>query len=161
MNNLAIWLSASLLLCMAEIVVPGQVTFGLGVSGLLVTLLLWTGLVSTWPTALVVWLVASVPTILVLRLFFAWIMPGDIAVQTTDEDSALEGQVVQVVETIEPAGEGRVAFGGSTWPAISLKERLVAGLSARLMVRTGLVWVVKPVQNEYPPEPQAGDRITS
>jgi len=158
MDISTIWLSASLLLCLAELVLPGQVAFGLGLSGLLVTLLLSVGLFSSWPAAAAVWLAASIPVVLMLRAIFSWMAPGDTAVQSTDEDGALEGRVVEVVETIEPTGEGRVAFGGSSWPAISLKGRLAAGLPARLMIRAGLVWVVKPVDSQDPPEPPAGDR---
>lgn len=160
MDLSAIWLGSSLLLCLAEFVLPGQFALGLGLSGLLVALLIWVGLVTTWPVATVVWLLVSVPVVLLTRAFFSWMMPGDTAVQSTDEDGALEGQVVQVVEAIAPGREGRVAFGDSTWPAMSLKARLAAGMSARLMMRSGLVWIVQPLECEDLREPPDSARAS-
>ncbi|MEI8397122.1 MAG: NfeD family protein [Rhodospirillaceae bacterium] len=158
MDISTVWLGASLLICLAELALPGQVAIGIGLSGLLVTLLLWFGILDTWPVAALASLVGSIPIILMARAFFSWMMPGDTAVHSTDEDGALEGRRVKVVETIEPGGEGRVAFGDSTWPAITLKERLVAGLSARLLVRAGLVWVVKPIPPDDLPGSPADDQ---
>ncbi len=157
MDLSAIWLCVSLLLCLAELVLPGQVSLGLGLSGLLVSLLLWAGIASTWPVAALATLVLSIPIVLMVRAFCSWLMPGDTAVQSTDEDGALEGQVVRVVETIEPGRDGRVAFGDSSWPAMSNQERLEAGQLARLHMRAGLVWVVVPVDSEDLPAPLAGD----
>lgn len=165
MNLSTFWLCTSLLLCLAELLLPGQIALGLGLSGLAVTLLLWTGIITTGPVAVVLSLAASIPIVLGLRACLEWMLPGDAVVQSTDEDAALEGQVVQVVETIEPGGEGRVAFGDSSWPAMSLKERLVAGQPARLLMRSGLVWVVKPVEwsddSGNHPEPSGSQQLDS
>ncbi len=156
MDLLSTWLTTSLILCLAELILPGQVALGVGLSGLLVTALMWVGLTTSWRAAALISLVLSIPVVLILRLFCAWLMPGDTAVQSTDEDGALEGQVVRVVETIEPGHDGRVAFGDSTWPAMSNKDRLEAGQFARLHMRVGLVWVVVLVDCDDLPTTPAG-----
>lgn len=152
MDMLSLWLGGSVLFILAELVLPGQVAVGLGIAGLIVSAGLWLGLIDGWLGAIVVWFLAAPPAVLAMRAAFSRFMPGEQQVQSTDEDEVWLGRIVMVVETIEPGKEGRVAFGDTTWSAISSEGRLEPGTSVRLLMRDGLSWVVKPVADaETPP----------
>lgn len=155
MSMLTLWLAGSIGFILAELVLPGQVAIGLGMGGLVVALGLWLGLIEAWPAAVLVWLAAAAPAVLIMRAVFCRFMPGETVRAVTDEDAPYLGRVVQVVEAIEPGKEGRVAFGDTTWPAISAEGRLEPGMAARLLMRDGLSWVVKPIVDPAPPDPKA------
>lgn len=154
---LTLWFFASVLFIAAELVVPGQVAMGLGMGGLVVSLGLWLGLIESWPSAIVVWLFAAPPFVLAMRAVFHRFMPGEIETVSTDEDAPLMGRVVMVVDVNETGTEGRVAFGDSSWPAISAEGRLEPGLPAQLLMRDGLYWVVKPIRTAETASPGRTD----
>ncbi len=140
------WLTGGVVLCLLEVIVPGQVLIGLGSAAILVGGAVWLGLVEGVLSALTLWFIGSMALTVAIRGAVARLMPGDASEDSTDEDADVAGRVVEVVETIEPGRPGRVRFGETSWPAICFDGRLEAGLSARLLMRDGLCWVVAPLR---------------
>ena len=138
------WIVAGAVLIVLELIVPGMVLVFLGAAALLVALFVWLGLIQTWMAAITTWFIASLVLLLVLRSFFQRFMSGDFERQSTNEDFAAYGEVVDVVEAIGPDKEGRVRYRGTTWQAICYDHTLEAGTKAQIVCRDNLIWIVEP-----------------
>lgn len=138
------WFIGGVLLIVLELIVPGGVLAPLGAAALIVGGLEWAGIVGDWVTALTLWFILSIVLIIVFRVAFRRLLPGDESRGRDDEDADAYDTVVEVTETIERGGEGRIAFRGSTWPAVCHERTLKAGEKATLFYRDGVRWVVSP-----------------
>ena len=141
---LTTWIVAGAVLIVLELIVPGMVLVFLGAGALLVALFVWLGLIQTWMAAITTWFIASLVLLLVLRSFFQRFMSGDVERQSTNEDFAAYGEVVDVVEAIGPDKEGRIRYRGTTWQAICYDHTLDAGTKAHIVCRDNLIWIVEP-----------------
>ena len=144
---LTYWVVGGVILLLAEIVVPGMVLGFLGAAALMVAGLLWLGVIEGPVAALTTWFIGSIVLLVALRGMFQRLMPGDVEVQSTDEDLDAYGSVVEVAETIPKGETGRIRFHGSTWTAICYERTLEAGSRARLVTRDGIGWVVEPMED--------------
>ena len=141
---LTTWIVVGAVLLVLELIVPGMVLVFLGAGALLVALLVWLGLIQTWVASITTWFIASLVLLLVLRGFFQRFMSGEAEAQSTDEDFAAYGEVVDVVEAIGPDKEGRIRYRGTTWQATCYDHTLEAGSKAQIVYRESLVWIVEP-----------------
>ncbi len=143
---LTYWIVGGVILLAAEIIVPGMVLGFLGAAALLVALALWLGLIEGLVQALTSWFIGSIVMLVALRGLFQRMMPGDEAVQSTDEDLDAFGTVVEVAETIPEGEQGRIRFRGTTWVATCYERTLEPGSRAKLVTREGITWVVEPIE---------------
>ncbi len=143
---LTYWIVGGIVLLAAEIVVPGMVLGFLGAAALLVAGVRWLGVIEGLVAALTTWFIGSIVMLVALRGLFQRLMPGDQAIQSTDEDLDAFGTVVEVAETIPKGEQGRIRFRGTTWVATCYARTLEPGSRAKLVTRDGIAWVVEPLE---------------
>jgi len=139
------WLILGIVLMLLELLVPGLVVVFLGAGAIIVAAARWLGLVDGWMASIGLWLGSSLVLIFSLRDFFSRIGGGRQERSPTDEDRALVGKVVEVMEAVGPQQEGRIRLGGTTWRARCDVERIEAGGQARIAFRDEMIWVVEPL----------------
>lgn len=145
-SMLYFWLSFGAALVFAELLLPGLVSVFVGLGALTVAGLLHFGYIEHLSAQLTTWFVSSTVYIFSLRLLIMRFYPSDRSTQNIDEDEAMMGQVVPVVETISGAGAGRIRFGDSTWKAICKEgETFKAGERVQIVGRENISWVVTKV----------------
>lgn len=149
---LTAWIVAGVALMLLELVVPGLVLVFLGAGALLVALLVWLGLLSSWVTATTTWFIASLALLLGLRGLVQRLVPGQTETQSTDEELDAFGEIVEVAETVGPEPGGRIRYRGTTWDALCLEQTIQAGARARIVCREDLVWIVDPADVLEPGE---------
>lgn len=141
-----VWLIVGVGLLAMELFVPGLVVCFLGLAAMIVAGLRWAGLIPGLMESFLAWAVISVVLVLGLRQFALRWLPSERSFQTTDEDLDAVGAVVEVVQQISSGDQnGRVRYGGTSWPAITREGVIPAGGRARLILRDNLVWIVEPV----------------
>jgi inner membrane protein len=140
-----IWLIAGIGLLVSELFIPGLITGFFGIGAILVSILRWLGIVTGLTQSLIAWLGISFVLLVTLRQVALKWFPSQRSFELTDEDIAAAGTVVDVVQEIGPSrSDGRIRFGGTTWPAVSKEGVLLTGTKAKLLYRDNLVWVVEP-----------------
>ena len=141
---LTAWIVAGVVLMLLELLVPGAVLVFLGAGALIVALLVWLGLLSSWVSAITTWFIASLALLLGLRGLVLRLVPGETETQSTDEELDVFGQIVEVIEAVGPEPGGRIRFRGTTWDALCLEQTIPAGSKARIVLREDLAWIVDP-----------------
>lgn len=136
------WIVASVLLFILEILTPGFVLacFGVGALGALIPALLGLGLV--WQIG--AFCIVSFLALFLLRPFVQRISRGKKEIKTAAD--SLVGSIGVVSETIEN-GRGRVAIDGDHWRAESEEpgQTLEKGTKVRVVARESIVLTVKPL----------------
>jgi membrane protein implicated in regulation of membrane protease activity len=147
--TLVTWLFfvGGLVLMLLETLVPGGVSFFLGIGGLTVAALRAVGILVDPLTALVAWVFVSTGLTLALRPVAMRYFGGDTSVGITNEDAEAIGNVVTVVEPVGEDEAGRIRFRGATWDARSIEGRLPEGAHAQLLYRDNLTWIVEPTDH--------------
>lgn len=131
------------MLILLELLLPGLVVVFFGVAALIVAVLSGAGFITSWVVAVGVWLLSSSGLVLIARSGGYRLGAGYKEHSSTNEELDAFGERVEVVESLGPSTEGRIRFRGSTWPARSLEEEIVAGRYARIITRDNLVWIVE------------------
>lgn len=142
------FLGGGVLLMILEATLPGGVSFFMGLSGVLVAVLRFLGLLSSPFSAVMVWVFASLGLVLALRPVAKRYFGGESERAMTNEDVNALDAVVTVIEEVGSLGEeGRIRFRGSEWRARTPEEgqALPPGSEARIVYRDNLTWVVEPV----------------
>lgn len=144
-----IWLIGGIVLMVLEFLVPGGIVFFLGLGAVLVSGLLYVGLIEGWIQAFTVWFIGSLLLVFGLRGVVQKFMPAQVDQGKTDEDLDAYDSIVSVCETIPAGGEGRIAFRGSTWKARSYRHdrSFEQGAEVRIIFRENLVWIVDAIEN--------------
>lgn len=142
MEPWSIWAIAGAIMIVLEFIIPGGIIVFLGVSAGIVGGAIYLGLITSIFSAFLAWFIVSIFSILVLRSFFMKYFEGDSKVQNVDEDAALVGMLVEVVEQVLPHKEGRVRFRDTTWGARS-DEKLEIGAKAAITGRDGNHLIIK------------------
>lgn len=143
------WLSFGAFLVFAELLLPGLVSVFLGLGALTVALLMHLNYIDNFPSQLIAWFVSSTVYIFTLRLLVMRYYPSDTEKQSIDEDQAMIGKVVEVIEKISGQGGGRISEGDSTWAAISAnKLEIEVGEKVEIVGRENISWVVKKTPQE-------------
>lgn len=134
-------------LMLIETVVPGGISFFLGVGGIVVGGLRAMGLVLDPITAVITWIFLSTGLTIALRPLMLRFAQGDTSLAMTDEDAEAMGETVTVVDPVGPEDPGRIRFRGATWDARTLEGTLPKGAEAQLLYRDNLTWVVEPADH--------------
>lgn len=142
-----VFLIGGMLLMLLELVIPGGVTFFLGVGALLMAGLRAVGLFADPVTAVIVWVLLSTGLTIVLRPIASRYFGGMTSFGITDEDAEAVGQTVTVVSTVREETPGRIRFRGATWDARTVNGPLPEGAEARILYRDNLTWIVEPVDH--------------
>jgi hypothetical protein len=143
------WLIFGVILIFAEILLPGLVSVFVGLGAITVSALLHYGYIDNLPSQLTTWFVSSTLYIFTLRLLVMRYYPSDSVTQDIDEDHAVIGQMVEVIDPISRQSSGRIRFGDSTWVAVSVDdEEIGLGEKVRVVGRKDISWIVKRVSNE-------------
>ncbi len=141
-----IFFIGGLALIVLEALLPGGVSFFLGVSGLIVGGLRWLGLISDPVTSLAIWLFTSIALLIAIRPFFMKYFGGESTYKLADEDVEAMDQVVEVIEPVNANdNSGRIRFQGISWKAQTLEGKLDTGSKAKIKYRDNVTWIVEPV----------------
>lgn len=110
------WFLLGAVLMFSEFLLPGFIVIFFGIAAWLVALAVWTFDIS-FDTQILIFIIASIISILTLRRYFKSTFKGD----TVGMDSLDRriGQHAEVVEAIPAKGTGRIRGLGSTWPAVA------------------------------------------
>ncbi len=139
-----VWAVIGLFLILAEIILPGGIVILLGAACIVVSSLLWGGIVEGISQSLTVWFITSIVLLLGFRGLTQKLIGGDSHVDNTDEAVDLYGQVAEVKETIGPGEkQGRIHFQGSDWPAVADGRVIEAGEIVRIICQQNIAFVVE------------------
>jgi membrane protein implicated in regulation of membrane protease activity len=140
------WLGGGLLLIAFEIAWPHFFTSFFGLGAIVVAVLRWAGVLESFFSCFLVWIVISTVLVLTSRHYAKRFLYGETTYTVTDEDLDAAGEVVEVVSTvIAESATGRVRFRGVTWPAISVGRTIQPGEKAKLLFRDNLIWRIEAV----------------
>lgn len=135
-----------LALIVLEALLPGGVSFFLGVSGLIVGGLRWLGIISDPVTSVGLWLFTSIALLIAIRPFFMKYFGGESSYKLADEDVEAIDQIVEVIEPVNASdNSGRIRFQGISWKAQTLEGKLDTGSKAKIKYRDNVTWIVEPV----------------
>lgn len=141
-----IFFIGGIVLMIIETLIPGGVSFFLGVSGLLVGVLRWMGILEDPTTSIITWLFTSVALILAMRPLLMKYWGGESSYKLANEDVEAMDQVVDVVESVNPDDtSGRIRFQGISWQAKTLEGEIPAGSKAKIRYRDNVTWIVEPL----------------
>jgi len=141
-----IFFIGGLILMIIETIIPGGVSFFLGVSGLIVGLLRWLGIMTDTATSVITWLATSVALILIMRPLLMKYWGGESSYKLADEDVEAMDQIVEVIEPVNADDHsGRIRFQGISWQAQTLEGQIPAGSKAKIRYRDNVTWIVEPV----------------
>lgn len=133
-------------LIILEALLPGGVSFFLGVSGLIVGGLRWLGLITDPVTSVALWLFTSIALLVAIRPFFMKYFGGESSYKLADEDVEAMDQIVEVIEPVNSKdNSGRIRFQGISWQAQTLEGKLDTGSKAKIKYRDNVTWIVEPV----------------
>jgi membrane protein implicated in regulation of membrane protease activity len=154
-----IFLVGGILLMLLEALIPGGVTFVLGVSGLGVGILRYLGFLEDPFTATFTWLLSSMALTILIRPFIKKYFPGETFFKLADEDYEAMDQIVEAVEPInEFDNTGRIRFQGISWQARSMEGKIPAGTKVRIKYRENTTWIVESVESIDPLENKLKDK---
>lgn len=140
-----IFFIGGLALMIIETLVPGGVSFFLGVSGLFVGALRWLGILEDPVTSLITWLFTSVALILAMRPLLMKYWGGESSYKLANEDVEAMDKVVEVIEPVNADdNSGRIRFQGISWQAKTLEGEIPAGSKAKIRYRDNVTWIVEP-----------------
>ena len=143
-SMLEYWLLFGAVLVFGELVLPGLISVFVGLGAFSVAALLHLHWIESVPAQLAAWFVSSTIYIFTIRMLVVRFYPSDSEKQNIDEDQAMMGQMVDVVESISSTRPGRVSFGESTWAAkLNGKEEIGVGEKAVIVGRDNISWIVK------------------
>lgn len=143
------WVVIGALLLVLEMALPGLIIGFFGLGAFVTALASWLGNVDEIGYQLLIFLFSSILSLLLLR---RWLKPyflGDIdEVQVPGErrDETV-GEIVDVIEAIEPNSKGRVRLHGTLWEAVSA-DTIPAGERARITGRKNITLEVAALGGE-------------
>lgn len=136
-----LWFLAGVVFFLLELSMPGFILFFFGAGAWLTAVLSW-----LYPLSLnvqmLVFIVASIVSLLVLRRFVKKAFSGSATGAGEDRVMAEPGVRVVVVCDIIPPAEGKVKYSGTTWRA-QASENIEAGEIAEIVEQDGMVMQVK------------------
>lgn len=140
-NPAFLWGVLGVVLIAAELLIPGFVIFFFG-AGALITALL-SGIIpavgSSFGWQGLIWGLASVGSLIVLRRRFSKTFRGTVFNPISDKDV---GKSAVVTEPISPEKPGRVRYQGTTWNAVSYTEDFHPGDRVEIIKEENLTLVV-------------------
>lgn len=144
-----IWALAGLLFVAAEFLGPNFVLFFFGIGAFLTAAAttLFPPLGGSFLIQVLVWLGASVGTLLSLRRYLKGIFRGHVDRRPLEDEYSTKEATV--VEAIDSGHTGRVRFQGTTWDAVGYGETFAPGDTVQILKHENLTLVVgKTVADE-------------
>ncbi len=138
-----VWMAAGLLLVLSEFIVPGFLIIFFGLGAMITGLALLAFGMSV-PVQLLLFAVSSVLLLALVR----WLMPRvfrgreEHVGELPSDSMECAGQIVEVLEPIEPGVGGKVSFMGTEWEAVS-EARHGKGEHVRVLRRDNITLVVE------------------
>ncbi|MDX1637825.1 MAG: NfeD family protein [Balneolaceae bacterium] len=143
-----IFVVGGIVLMLIETVIPGGVSFFLGLSGIIVGGLRFLGFLSEPTTATLAWLLTSIGLILLMRPLVMKYWGGESFYKLADEDFEAIDEVVTVIEPVNADdNSGRIRYQGISWQARTLEGELEPGQKARIKFRDNVTWIVEPTDD--------------
>lgn len=143
-----VFLVGGILLMLLETVVPGGVSFFLGLSGLIVAGLRWFGILADPAVSVLIWLFSSIGLILLMRPLIKKYWGGETSWKPADEDLEAMDQLVEVTQPVNALdNSGRIRFQGSVWQARTMEGEIEAGKKAVIKYRDNVTWIVEPADD--------------
>jgi membrane protein implicated in regulation of membrane protease activity len=142
-----LWFLAGLALILAELFVPGFVIIFFGLGAWITASLIALGIIESFNTQLLVFIVSSLVTLLLFRRqgkhYFEGRVSGKVGAAHSMED--VRGERAVALTDIHPNKlDGEVEFNGSTWKAVSDVE-IRKGSTVEIVERNNLVPTLKPI----------------
>lgn len=143
------WFICGAIFVALELLLPGGIIGTIGVCTLLVALLIWLGWLTSFLTAILIWLILVVSSVFVVRRIMRKLSPSQSSVGIADEDEELRGTLVLVTERIPPNAQGRVLIRGSSWMAkfVDPTQSAEIGTYVCLVAKDNIIWSVKVHEN--------------
>ncbi len=147
MDPVLFWFLLGLALMLAELVLPGFVILFFGIGAWVTAAAIALGLLPSFNGQLIVFLIASVGSLLLFRKKGRAIFVGRVA-GTPDADlEDVVGRKAVVVAEIRPqALDGKVEFNGTHWQAES-DTTIAVGTTVEIARRSNLILFVKPLSS--------------
>jgi len=143
-----IWFVIGLALVLSEFILPGIILVFFGIAAILVSLLVYIGLIETLNGQLIVFLILSLALLFGLRHFFKGWFVGKTR-HAVDGEGEIDrdefiGKETKVVEAIDgKGGYGKIEFKGANWKA-ACDSSLNVGDLVEITRRDGLTVHVRP-----------------
>lgn len=141
-----LWFVLGLVFMLAELALPGFVIIFFGVGAWITALGIWTGLLESFTSQLIIFLLGSVLSLVLFRRqgkkYFEGKISGRLPAGKDLDD--ITGEHAVVVETIAPHAAGKVEFHGTHWQA-QADMKIEKGTTVEIAARTNLTLKVKPV----------------
>lgn len=142
------WFVLGLVLMLAELMAPGFVIVFFGIGAWITALCMWIGIASSFDAQLLIFLSASVLSLVLFRKQGKRYFQGRVSGRLADNQSMddVRGERAVVIEDIQPnTSRGKVEFHGTSWDAesdIVIKK----GTTVEIVERINLLLKVKSVQ---------------
>jgi membrane protein implicated in regulation of membrane protease activity len=142
------WFVLGLVLMLAELVTPGFVIVFFGIGAWITALCMWIGIAGSFDAQLLIFLGASVLSLILFRKQGKKYFQGRVSGKLGDNQSMddVRGERAVVIEDIQPnTSRGKVEFHGTSWDAES-EVIIKKGATVEIVERINLLLRVKPVQ---------------
>lgn len=139
------WFVGGIVLFLLEMFVPGFVLFFFG-TGACLTALVTLLFDLTLNGQILVFIFASLLSLVLLRRYVKDTFIGDSVASGKDSALAAHGTRVEVIDEIVPPAEGKVKYSGSTWRARAT-EKIEAGEIVQIIEQDGLIMTVKKLED--------------
>jgi len=127
-----------------EFILPGAISFCIGLSFLFLAVLFHFQIVSDPFTLFFIWAGSSVFTSTVGLYISNKMFKGELEVDDYLDELDKYGNIAVAAENIDD-NSGRIKYQGSTWKAISANFEIKKGAEVRLVSRIAATWIVEPV----------------
>ncbi len=143
------WLIFGAVLIFAEFFLPGLISVFIGLGAFSVAGLLYLNYIDSVPAQLMAWFISSTIYFFSLRLLVIRFYLSDTEKQNINEEQAMIGKVVEVVQRISGHNSGRIRHGESTWTALNQgDDEIKEGEKVMIVGQDNISWIVKKVTNE-------------
>ncbi len=145
-NISLMWFFIGLFLILAELAAPGFIIIFFGIGAWVTTLFIELGLAPTFNSQLIVFLLASIASLLIFRKKGQQVFAGRIWGKSSPDGSVdeIKGKRAVVKEDIAPNRRGKVEFHGTLWEAES-EFSIKTGAIVEVVERNNLTLRVKPL----------------
>ena len=145
LTSVLFWLLLGIFFLFVEITHYGFIFFFFGIGAFIVAIVTWTGLTSSLPLQVIIFISTSILSLVLFRNTLSSIFKGRILGQLKPGQSIddIQGEKVIVLSSIEPNKlGGKVEFHGTIWDAQS-DETIETGSVVEIVNRVDLTLIVK------------------
>ncbi len=144
-----VWMVLGIILLVIELALPCMVFVFFGVGALLISLVVFLGIIQSISISILLWLVISFLLFMLLRRIINKYIPSKSNYQFVEDDVDIAGKIVEVMSRINSNNsDGRISYSGTTWPAISRNSVIEPGKKAKILYRDNISFVVEPYDDQ-------------